>query len=252
MSSNTGLPIEPVKHKKVYETVALQLRKLIEQGTLQPGEKLPGERELARHFSVSRASIRQAIAVLRAAGMLQIKPGDGIYVSEKACDRVLAHSLASELSELFSHTHEVLECRRVLERELAGLAAKRAKESQVSELKASLDRLAVDVSRHKYSLEEDRRFHSLVAAAAGNRLLERFYRHIMRRLERETLYTLKDPCEGNRPQRYLDQHKRIVRSIEKGDEVAARAHMDEHVRDIINDVMQDSHASENRGHLTTT
>ncbi|TMI81501.1 MAG: FadR family transcriptional regulator, partial [Bacillati bacterium ANGP1] len=82
--------LEPIKRRKIYAEVASQIHRLIEDGRLKPGDRLPPERDLAETFGVSRTSVRDAIRVLEMRGLVEPRHGEGTIVREVPIDAIVS------------------------------------------------------------------------------------------------------------------------------------------------------------------
>ena len=114
------MPFQKILTEKLSSSVTLQIEKLILRGILRPGDRLPSERELAERFSVSRPSLREAIANLDKKGLLVSKANAGIFVAD-----VLGNAFSPALIELFSSHEESVDDYITFRRDLEGLAAER-------------------------------------------------------------------------------------------------------------------------------
>ena len=218
-SAVTGSPVAA-------KLVVAYLRQLIESGDFRAGDKLPPERELAQLIGVSRATVRAGLQSLAAVGVVDSRRGAGTFVADGP------PLLDVNPLSLFSALHgipraELFEARRVIEIDLAGLAAERAHgdelaliSEEVMEMFASID----DVHRF---LVHDIRFHRAVATAARNPLLaaimemvaDLFYDQRKRTVDR-----WRDAPEA------AEQHRRIYQAIRAGDVERARREMDTHLQ----------------------
>ena len=116
--------LEPIEQTTVTEQVANRLVKLLSNGELKPGDKLPAERDLARQLNVGRTSVREALKLLTLSGLLEARRGDGTYVNTSfmgALTRHIEWPLLLNASEL----DRVVEVREALEVKAARLAAQR-------------------------------------------------------------------------------------------------------------------------------
>ena len=142
-----------MKDKRLYHSVADQIKKLINDGAFPPGSRLPGERELAERFDVSRVTIREAEIALQALGYLNIKTGSGVYVldtSEKQ-NGGLPNVTAFELSEAVA------------------LAAREIDDDALRQLEQMVERMSSsDPADEEDSQRADREFHLTIAASSGN------------------------------------------------------------------------------------
>lgn len=165
---------EPVQPVRAYERIVQQIEEAILRGDLRPGERLPSERDLVRQFSVSRASVREALRVLQSNGMIRSRAGD------PAGPEILPFSPATlqksmttlaRVSEL--SLTELIQFRMLLDGTANLLAAQLRTEDQLAEMDAALKvmREAVHRGYEEFS-RADVAFHDAVARASGNRLLQ--------------------------------------------------------------------------------
>ncbi|MDG1281167.1 MAG: GntR family transcriptional regulator, partial [Pseudorhodobacter sp.] len=115
------MPFEEIHSEKLSAAVVRQVEKLILRGILRPGERLPSERELSERMNVSRPSLRDAVAELQERGLLESRPGSGIFVAE-----VLGSAFSEALVALFASHEEAVFDYLAFRRDMEGLAAERA------------------------------------------------------------------------------------------------------------------------------
>jgi len=224
---------ETITPPRISDAVVSQLERLILEGVLKPGDRLPPERELAQKLSVSRPTLREAIVIMQARGLLQARRGGGTFV----CD-VVAHTLTDPMVHLMKTypeaTFDVLELRHALEEVAAHYAAERATEED-REVLAHRYEVLVSIydGRNLESITEaeaDTEFHMAVADASHNLALV----HVMRGL----FNLLRDNIAQNLQRLALDagsrktiraQHAAIYRAIverkPEGAREAAHAHL---------------------------
>lgn len=154
---------------------------MIQSGEWKVGDRIPSEPELARAFSVSHNTIREALQSLIHMGMLEARPGDGTYVM--ASDR-FAVAVSNRLKE--SELPQILEARLALEKEIARLAAIKRTEEDLKILAAALKDC---YARTRPGIEDDMLFHAAVARATHNTVLAELYNIIIRNVQ-ENLETL--------------------------------------------------------------
>lgn len=149
------------------ETAFQGLRGMMATGRLQAGQRFPTESELCGELGVSRSSLREAVRMLAALGVVEVRQGSGTYVSQlRAADIVRSLSLTVGLLPL-EGLLEIYELRRVLEGHAASQAAARRSEEVVQRMEALLDELEACTDPDE-TAELDHRFHSMVAEAGGN------------------------------------------------------------------------------------
>jgi GntR family transcriptional repressor for pyruvate dehydrogenase complex len=161
--------IEPVRRLKVSDSVAVQLEQLIVRGDFQPGEKLPPERVLAEKFGVGRSSMREALRLMEASGLIRTTHGVGVFVinnNSKAAGRLTEFLVLDQCT-----VPELLEVRVMLEGDAAALAARRRTAADAAELR----RIIADASDPELSddgfVALDAELHGAVAKISQNQLL---------------------------------------------------------------------------------
>ena len=159
------------RQEKLSVQVAERLKDWIVEGKLKEGDRIPPERELCEAFDVSRTVIREAISVLGAKGLVSSRTGSGSYVrcirSEDVADSLTFYIAAQSQSVPLG---QLLEVRRVIESQAAGLAAERASDEAVSELETILSSMCERVGDPEAFAEKDLEFHLALARASGNPL----------------------------------------------------------------------------------
>ncbi len=216
-----------LKRSKLYEQIADRLQELIISDSLRPGDKLPGERELAERLGVSRAVIREAIRVLSVRGLVRVKPGCGTYVCE------LSHKDAAASIELFLKLRQhprfwqdIYEVRRMIEVEAAGLAAERATEQDLTAMEEALAGMEANRDDPERYTHYDIAFHMALATATHNELLGVLLRPLSDLLAEVVLVAYRAPMaveEG------LAHHRNILKRVREHDVAGARQAMRDHL-----------------------
>lgn len=227
---------EAVRRTKVYEQAAQQLQRMIRDGLIKPGDKLPPERELAEMLQVSRGSLRDAIRTLELMGLVEPRQGEGTVVCDPSA-RSLINPLATVLLRQRELIGDLLEFRRMIEPNLAGRAAENVTDEELAYMEDILSRQKDKVSRGELAIEEDSEFHYAIAQAAGNSVVLKVLDAFMDLLRETRERSLQ--LEG-RLQKSFMGHRRILDAIRKHDvrtaEKAMRQHIDE-VEGIVLDQM---------------
>jgi len=209
--------------------VAEQLRNAILGGSVQPGDRLPTEGKLATHFGVSRVTIREAIQMLRALGLVDATRGRGTFVSRPEAAAHLL-DLTYFAFETEAAIDDLFEVRTLLESRAASRAAQTYPDSERLGLRDLVERmrpLAHDEQSDPGQLADlDTAFHLRIAEIGGNLVLEQLMRRLMHVLEIVRTRSLAVP--GQRA-RSWDQHLRIAEAIERGDAELAVARVVEHM-----------------------
>ena len=166
----------------VTSSVIDNIRAMISSGELSPGDRLPPEHELADQLGVSRGSLREAVRALSQIKVLDVRRGDGTYVTSLAPSELLSGlAFAVELLQP-QDLEEVLEVRRLLLPPAAALAAQRVTREQVAEMHAVIDQLEVATDPDEIA-GLHRRFQALVGDATGNETLSSILRALQLRGE---------------------------------------------------------------------
>ncbi|TPI67536.1 FadR family transcriptional regulator [Mesorhizobium sp. B3-1-3] len=214
--------IETLPHR-----VAAFLSREIESGELNPGARLPTEQELSKKFGVSRNVVREAIAQLRADGLIEARQGIGAFVlapEQRAAIRIDREALKD------THNMERLfELRCILEAESAALAAARRNQEHLDSIKAALDRMGGEERWEEGSIDADLLFHREIARATGNSYIHTFISFVCEQIRHSIHYArmtnpLHDLVEIN-----VGEHVRIYDALVAGDPEAAEAAMRAHI-----------------------
>ena len=150
--------------------VVNHIHKLIEDGTLKPGDKIPPEREFAQMLNISRASLRTGIGYLAAMGVMKIRHGVGTFVADGPPD--FGKSSFDLMGALYGfQLWQMFEARLILESHLAALAAERGKEEHHSALAEEVTEMYATFDKPTEYLIHDVSFHRIIARASGNPIL---------------------------------------------------------------------------------
>jgi GntR family transcriptional repressor for pyruvate dehydrogenase complex len=215
-----GVPFQPVRGVRAYERVAEEIENRIVAGLLPPGSRLPGERELVAQFEVGRSTVREALRVLEAGGLVRSRPGDPLGaevlgVSTHGLSRALGRLTRSGVSSL----GELVQFRMVLDGESNRLAASLRGESDLARMDEQIRRMEElsSVGLREFS-EADALFHQTVAEASGNALLglcaRAVHDAVVEVIERK-IAAVADA--GAWMERSIEHHRRVLTSIREGD-----------------------------------
>ena len=222
------LGVRQVRKTRVYHEIVAQIRALISEGRIKPGDRLPPERELAELFKASRNSVRDGIRVLEQMGLIESRQGDGTYVRSVGVEE-LTEPLALMLLQSRTQMGELWEVRRVLEPAIASFAAARITDEELEELESILESQRVRVEGGSMALEEDAAFHYGIAEAARNTVMLRTVDTLVDLLWQSRERSLQ---RHDRPAHSLAGHRRILAALRRRDPEAAREEMLRHLRDI--------------------
>jgi len=213
---------EPLTRIRLHEEIAGVIEGKIIRGEIQPGTRLPSERELALSFGVNRATVREAIRRLETYDLLEIQHGNGVYVKDFAMNSnleliksIIAHGNGSVNKDIF---FSLIEARNTLCTEMAGLAAKRRTEKDLAELGKVIQDSYISIQ------EKDLLVHQLIARFTRNILyiiLLNFFNQTYRDLS--YLY-FNNEKNVKRTEKF---HKDIFKAINNSDVLRARSIMKE-------------------------
>lgn len=219
-------PIE--RDATLADQVSQQIQSLIVDGQLMPGDRLPSERDLAGRFGVSRTAVRDAVKGLAAKGMLEVNIG-------RAGTTVRSPTAANmnEMMTLFLrgdapalNMNDLIEARRVLEVAIAGFAAERRTEADLSAMQHNLDEtLKIGNNREKF-VQRDIEFHKVLARATQNRLFLLFLESVNEPMIEGRILAFR---RHGAPERSYHYHKCIYDQVESRNAEGAREAMREHL-----------------------
>lgn len=214
--------------ERLSDQVAAQLQELIASGRVRAGEKLPSERELCELLGVSRTVVREAVRALASKRLVEVRPGGGAVV--RAPDAALVSELMTlmlrgDSAATFGHVHEV---RRLLEVEVAGLAAERRDEVDLGALEACLAAMREHAGDPPRWAAADVAFHAALADATHNPLYGVLLASIAELLMEVRLTGARLP---ETPELAYRHHHQIVERVRAGDRPGARAAMQDHLRE---------------------
>lgn len=216
--------------QRLYQTISRAILGLIESGEFPEGSRLPGERELAERFGVSRVTIREAEIALETLGIISIKTGSGVYVRKRqgSAETALPDITAFELTA----------ARAVIEAEAAALAAARINDDEVLKLEALVAAMSACDDEERAETV-DREFHLSIANITGNPVIEYFVQSLWRmRTELPGVQRVyKRVCTNDAAAR-TDEHGAILEGLRKRDPAAARAAMREHFHRLFESMLE--------------
>lgn len=213
------LPSVPSRAVQVADWLAREIR----SGRLAAGEKLPTEQELIGRFGVSRTVIREAMAALRSEGLVTSRQGSGVFVD--APDGNPTFRIAPGEVRSLAEVGHVLQLRLAVEVEAAGLAAQHRTAEDLEAMVGHLAAIDAAIPAGESAVQSDFAFHRAISTSTGNPYFERFM-HFLGPvvIPRQSIRPRGETAEQRRA--YLahvqDEHRQILRGIERGDVEAAR------------------------------
>ena len=212
-----------------YTVVVERMCELIRAGALLPGDRLPPERQLARELAVSRTSVRQALQALAERGVVESRQGDGTYVADELTASFPGDAILDVLNREQGVLGDILEFRRLLEPQIAALAARRIDAAGIDRLKVVVcdQQRALLAGRPDAALDAE--FHRLLAEYAGNRVLVRVMAALRATVDETRAARLRTSGRQNAS---MEGHLRLLDALEAGDAAAAHAAMEQHIAEI--------------------
>ena len=224
--------VEQTRRTKLRDRAADQLLEMVISGGLGPGERLPPERELCTRLGVSRTVVRETLNLLEARGLISIEHGRGAVVSGGS-PRAVRDTLGLLLRVKPKALWELLEMRKILEVEVAGLAAERAGPDEVAAMRLGLDRMRESIERPEGYVDADVEFHALLARGTRNEVLLTMLEPVVELLRASRRVSAAKP--GN-ALRALEEHEEILRRVEARDAAGAREEMRAHLAKTAEDI----------------
>lgn len=228
------MPFSKVKQERLSDVIVRQLESLILEGVLQPGERLPPERELAQQLDVSRPSVREALQRLEASGLVETRHGGGTFVRD-----AFGESITDPLADLFQRHPEAVmdfvEFRHTLDGIVAYYAALRGTDEDRELLTQRFRAIEAAHSKDDFAeeAERDAEFHVAIAEASHNIVLLHVVRNLLEMLRRDIvfnrtlLYSRRDARD-----RLLEQHRAIYECLMNRDAEGARTAAQTHMRQV--------------------
>ncbi len=203
-----------------------QIRELIESGELSPGSKLLPERELAQKLNVSRSSLRQAFKALETMGVLSSRVGVGTFVrSDLTQGDLLSEPMEFAVRANRISPAKLFELRRLLDVEVAGLAAARADEEALAAMAKEIERMRVNAQRPSALADADYGFHLAVVRACRNEAFELIYSPVSQLLWKDLSHRI----QSFEPTQIVEVHQAIFDAIKSRDVKRARRTMRDHL-----------------------
>ena len=202
------------------EAAIEQMRTLITTGNLVPGQRLPPEAELAESLGTSRSTVREAVRALVTARVLDVRRGDGTFVTSLRPELLLAGIGAA--ADLLQHgfTLELVQVRRILEPAATAMAATRITDAVLDQLEACLHHMSIAPS-HEELVQYDEEFHHLVATASGNATLASMLNGVSSRTTRGRAW--RGVIEAGATERTISEHAGILSALRARDPNLAEA-----------------------------
>jgi len=222
----------PVASKKLYMQIYNQILSEIESGSFKIGDKLPAERELCEQFGVSRVPIRQALSALELNGIIYSRQGEGIFVKRNEINNAQSESAIFFKS---ISPEDIVEVRMNIEPIIVKLAAERATEEDIEELRSTIQEMEKETMDGVYVPETDHKLHYGIAKASHNDLLINIMAAISNAMKQQEMWKFIRDRTVTRPD-YRDinfkEHQLLIEAIENHNEKLAVDVMTKHMNNL--------------------
>lgn len=204
----------------------------IEKAGLQPGDRLPSQEKLIQMMGVSRTALREALKTLEARNILEIINGKGIYVKEASSGDFLTQLEFTKEKELLL---EVLEARKILEKEIVALAVKNITDSELSALGEVLDVIMSKYERGERQNMDDKKFHYMVYEYSHNRIMQQLILSIKGAMDKlwEFPLNMESPFTETMP-----LHAEFYKALKARDEKKAQYYNQKILDSVVSDILE--------------
>jgi len=225
------MEINPINRKRIYQHIIEQFIQHIKNGQLKVGQKLPAERALAEMFQVSRASIREAFSAMEIIGLIEVRPGEGSFITEVNIAPFI-NIISPLLIKNESMESELLEFRKMIELQAVELAAQKKGNGKVEILEHWIELAEKAMVNHDLSggVKADIGFHKAIFDLTGNTILKKTAECISYLLESSVKFNREKILSNNHNSRELfEQHILIYQAIKEGNPSLSKERMKQHL-----------------------
>lgn len=221
------MKVQKIKKNLASEMVIDEILKNIKSGDLQPGGKLPTEREMSRMFGVGRSSIREAVKGLALLGYLEASQGKGTFVKKDFTSKNLSHAALQNVMAA-ENIFELMELREILECNAVSLATKRAGKGDKDRINEALDQMKACREDFKRFYQPDFNFHMAIAEATHNKMIYEMMRLIVEKAHEQ--YEKFMPDRLCPPDKAILTAEQIAASLIRGEVQKAERYMKAHLK----------------------
>lgn len=217
--------LRTIKQRRLYQGVVEQIGDLVRQGILKPGDRLLPERDLAEQLGVSRSSLREAMRALELQGLVISRPGSGTFISTESSP-TMVDKIVEYLTDGQNGTQDAFEMRRMLEPQIASLAAHRATDNDIVHLENIISQQEEQIALGDTGTDSNADFHFALAESTHNSALIKVAGAIVDILKQSADQPLQVP---GRPKLSLESHRHILDMILQKDRAGAMEAMTHHI-----------------------
>jgi len=229
------MKLKPIQRSRLYESAVDQIRSLILADNYKPGDRLPSERELAEQLSVGRPSVREALRILGAMGLIEIRVGNGTYVRDVTLlpyiESLIAH-ISSRLKAREENILKLWDVRKVLEAGTVGLACSRMTPQRLDKMAKCVQEMEKNINNREIFISTGVQFHREIAEATDNEILIMLWNNVWDLILRSDLYRRRSSPRfrlRHSPPQSLEDHRRIYRALSRGNHAESLRAMEEHL-----------------------
>lgn len=226
-----------------YRDVAVMLRQQLRQQNYRAGDRLPPERQLAADLFVSRSLLREALIMLEIEGVVEVRPGSGVYVSQSlSLQQLASHNTAESIEEAMddSGPFEMLQARQIIESSVAEAAAWQVSKTDIDAMQQTLDNERLAVSRGIVEYDSDKQFHLLIAEATQNSVLVDCVTRLWQQRENSAMWRQLHKRIADDSYRVLwaDEHQNILNALKRKSPTQAKRAMWSHLEHVRNTLFE--------------
>lgn len=224
-----------IEKKKVFFKIIEEIERAIESGKLNPGDQLPPENEMVNLFSVSRASVREALRAMEYAGFVETRGGKGSFIREHSEDNLLSKTVLKTMSK--ASFNELIEARRFCEVYCLQLACDRITNLEKLEIERFLNNMEKRLKAGRtYSQEENIQFHIKIVRSGKNNILADFIEKILETMKTQKLFHYNIFLPKEAILQYHMEHELIFQAVSNHREEEITKLIDLHLDHIIRSV----------------
>lgn len=217
----------------LYAQVVEQIETLIFTGQLEPGDRLPAERELGERFGVSRTVIREAVRSLQEKGLVEIKPGVGTFIHDGMSNNMRRSLERMVMIDKQNGLGNLMQVREILEPEIAMIAAEKATHADIAAMQTAVDKMEASMEDAETFITADHEFHLTLARATKNQVIVNLIDSVVDLLIKQRRHIVTATVDG--PKRGQEYHIRILQAVKAHDQEQARQAMIDHLGQIRED-----------------
>ncbi|MCH6264516.1 FadR/GntR family transcriptional regulator [Neobacillus citreus] len=207
--------IQQVKPRNLYEDVVEQLKEIISNGDLKPGDKIPSVRSLSSSFNVGQSTIREALSVLKTIGLIETRHGEGTFI-RNFDSSILNQSIPDYLLITKEDITNLLDVRKILEKGTVAFAAQRRTAEDLKKIETAINKMESDLTSINIGGEADWAFHFAIAEASQNKILISLMEQLSNIMQK-ALRAIRDKfyVSPDMPEKLLAEHREIFLAIKE-------------------------------------